>query len=163
MGIENDVHWSENSKFFSTPIIQTNLDNGGYFIYDIEEKKFATIPVEHIWVLESLLTNTFFEIAYRDDQIPYKNENEYYPTEIFLKSESIRVKLDELLWHKLDEINAFEQIYKSKQVIAVCLIDKEFRPFKEEFPLSTDIKIWDVEQFAEYGDEQSKIWINEID
>jgi len=138
------------------------LDNGGYFIYDIEEKRFATIPVGHIWVLESLLTDTFFEIAYRDDQIPYKNENEDYPTKVFLKPENIRISLDELMWYKLDEINDFEQIYKSKQVIAINLIDKGFRIFKGEFPLSTDIKIWDIEQFAEYGDEQSKIWINEL-
>jgi len=162
VGIGNNVHWSDNSKYFSIPIIQTNLDNGGYFIYDIEDKKFATIPVGHIWVLDSLLTDTFFEIAYRDDQIPYRNENEDHPTKIFLKPENIKIKLNELNWYQIDEINNFEQIYKSKQVIEFNLVDKGFRIFNGEFPLSTDRRILDIEKFAEYGDEQSKIWIDEI-
>ena len=160
-GTGEDSHWSENSKLFSTKFM-TRLVYGGYFIYNIEEKKFAIIRVENMWVLKSQLANIFFEIEYRDDQIPDRRETEKYPTKIFLKPENIKVKLDELIWYQIDEINNFEHIYNSKQVISLNPIDKEFRFFDGEFPLSTDRIIWEIEKFAEYGDEQSEIWLNEI-
>ena len=157
-----DVHWSENSKLFSIPLMKTNLTNHNYFIYDVEEKKFATIPIASLWGLKSRLTDTFFEIEYCENQIPDKKENDNYPTKHFLKPDNYRVELNSLIWHSIDEITEFEHIYNSKQIIELRLIDKGFRVFKGEFPLTTERKVWDIEKFAEYGDKQSKIWMDEI-
>ena len=140
LGIWNDAHWSENSKFFSTPI----YGNEGYFICDVQKKKYTIVPIENIFVLKSQLSNTFLELEYRDDQIPDRNENKNYPTKIFLKPENIRIELDKLTWHKLENMNDIELIYKSEQVITLNPIDKGFRVFRGEFPLSTDRTIWDI-------------------
>jgi len=159
LGNGNEANWSEDSNYFSTPLITVD-DN--YFIYDIKHKMFSVIPVKNAWVLKSFLTNTRFELEYEDSQIPDKKEAINYPTKNYLKPDNYKVDLKELTWHNVDEIKNFKQVYNSKKAIELRPIDKGFRVFKGDFPLTTDRTVWDIERFAEYGDEQSRIWMTEI-
>jgi|SRR5690554_518993 len=159
LGNGYDAKWSENSNYFVTPLITCD-DN--YFIYNIERKEFAVIPVENAWILDCKITDTLFEIEYEESQIPDREEQEGYPTKEYLKPENFIIELSRLNWYKLEKVNDFESIYKAEKIIKIRPIDKGFRQFNGEYPKSTERTVWDIERFAEYGDEISAKWMEEI-
>ena len=159
LGNGYDAKWSENSNYFVTPLITYN-DN--YFIYNIERKEFAIVPVENAWILNCKISNTHFEIEYEEDQIPDREEQEGYPTKKYIKPENFTIELKQLNWHNIERTNDFESIYKAEKVVKMNPVDKGYRKYIGEFPQSTERTVWDIERFAEYGDEISAKWMDEI-
>jgi len=159
IGIGNDVSWSNDSKLFSLPIANPT-DN--YFIFDNTNQKFTSIHFPNCWVTKGHLFSDRIEIEFRDDQIPERKEHNKYPTKNYSKPENSVFKLSDLTWYDLNRLVDFNEINKDQTIHDLKPIDNGWRKFKGNLPTNTEVLIWELREFAEYGDKQSIEWFESI-
>ena len=159
IGYGNGVSWSDNSDMFSLPIANPT-DN--YFIFDIKNQKFTSIHFRNCWVLNGNLYNDRIELEFRNDQIPERKEHNKYPTKNFSKPENLTFKLSELTWIDLTLLNDFDEINKNRALQDLQPIDNGWRRFKGDLPKDTEVLVWELREFAKYGDGQSIEWFESI-
>nr|WP_294942237.1 hypothetical protein [uncultured Mucilaginibacter sp.] len=151
--------WSSMSNLVCLPIF-TNL-NEGFFIYDVCERVFSVIKFSNVWVLNCNIFENELVIEFRKDQVS-NDRTDLYPTKFFSKPQDISIELSDLEWISIEEISAVKVKMEAAQVRELKLIDNGWREFKGALPSSTEISIWRLQQFADYGDIQSQIWLKKI-
>lgn len=151
--------WSNDSLFFSIPIGDP-IDC--FFIYDINQRKFSSINIANVWILDGHCHADYIEIEYRDDQIPESKEHNKYPTKNYSKPTNLQFKFAELHWKDIQSLQQFVEINKNEIVYDLDPIDNGWREFKGQLPQTTEVLVWELEEFAKYGDRQSKEWFDEI-
>lgn len=155
---ESGYSWSENEKFLSIPISSFPTEN--FLIYDIENRQFSSFRFTNCWILNGSCHNDYIEIEY-DEHI--EGENLKYPTKDLKKPDNIRFDFSELQWTDINFLGQFNELNKNAIVHTFKPIDMGWRPFKGQLPQTTEILIWELEKFAEYGDKQSQQWFAEIE
>jgi len=158
----NSFSWSDNRGFLSLPIL--NPYNGktvteSFFIYNIEEKLFASIHFSNCWILNATCHNEYVEVEY-DEQI--ESDHKKYPTKDLTKPANLEFSFSELKWTDIEKLSQFKELNKDAYVHQLKPIDNGWRLFKGQFPANTEVLVWELNKFAEYGDKQSIEWLNNI-
>jgi hypothetical protein len=154
--------WSENQSIVSLPVVNFAKDFSpmeSFFIYNSERNAFSSIRFANCWILSGNCHNDYIEIEY-DDHIP--GENPKYPTKDLKKPDKIRFNFSELQWTSVEFLEQFCELNKNTIVHSFKPLDNGWRPFKGQLPQTTEIIVWELKQFAEYGDAQSLKWFSEI-
>lgn len=154
--------WSEDQNIVSLPVVNfaKNLPaKESFFIYDNERKVFSSILFENCWILNGNCHNDFIEIEYA---APIEGENLKYPTKDLKKPGNIRFKFSKLQWTAIEFLNQFDELNRSANEYNFKPVDHGWRPFKGQLPQTTQIIVWELKKFAEYGDNQSIEWFDEI-
>lgn len=162
---QSGFSWSENEDLFSIAVFNPLQDNKitcAFFIYNIKKRLFAFIHFLNCYVLEGNCHDNLIEIEYREDQIPERIEHNKYPTKEFSRPSNLKFQFSDLNWVDFKYLQGFNKINKNVTVHKFEPIDNGWRQFKGKFPQNTDITVWELEKFAEYGDVQSKEWLHEI-
>ncbi len=157
--------WSENQNFLSLPVVDLQKDSlpaESFFIYNIQQKQFSSIHFENCWLLNGKCGNQHIEIEYEDNQIPERIEHNKYPTKKFTKPANLKFKFTDLKWADINALQQFNELNSNPIIHELKPIDNGWRPFNGELPKTTEILIWELEKFAEYGDSQSNEWLKEI-
>ena len=123
---------------------------------------FTFVRFQNCWVLNGEIFDDRFTIEYKDDQIPERIEHDKYPTKLFSKPDNLTFRFCDLRWLSFQDVANFERLGKASIIVDFELIDNGWRKFKGELPATTELIVWELQKFAEYGDEQSKIWYNKI-
>jgi hypothetical protein len=144
--------WSENSNYFALPVCSPS---DCFFIYDIANRQFASIHFSNVWVLAAHLNLDKIEIEFEDSQIPERNEHNKYPTKHFSKPTNLTFKFSELNWADIKNLQQFKELNKSSAIIDLKPIDNGWRQFKGQLPQTTEVLVWELNEFAKYGDKQS--------
>jgi hypothetical protein len=71
-------------------------------------------------------------------------------------------QFDSLNWFSIDRLDDFKKIENEVEQLDLKPIDNGWRTFKGTFPQTTDVQVWDLKKFADYGDKQSSEWLNEL-
>ena len=74
----------------------------------------------------------------------------------------MQFKFAELNWKDIQSLQQFVEINKNEIVYKLEPIDNGWREFKGQLPQTTEILVWELNEFAKYGDRQSKEWFDEI-
>jgi len=156
---DNLTNWSENLNYFSVPTINV-YDN--FFIYNLSKKEFTSIHFKNGWVLKGHLYNERIEIEFEESQIPERKEHNKYPTKNYLKPDNLTFNFNELKWIEFNKLKDFNNLNEKIKIYNLQPIDNGWRKFKGKLPETTEILVWELNEFAKYGDEQSKIWFNQI-
>jgi hypothetical protein len=149
--------WSENEKFLSIPVASYRSEN--FLIYDIENRRFTSLRFTNCWVVNGYCHDDYIEVEY-DDHI--EGENLKYPTKDLKKPGNIRFKFSKLQWTAIEFLGQFNELNKETVVHDFKPLDYGWRPFKGQLPQTTEIIVWELKKFAEYGDSQSIEWFDEI-
>jgi hypothetical protein len=155
----HSTSWSENSNYFALPVCNPS---DCFFIYDISKRQFASIHFRNVWVLAAHFNFDNIEIEFEDSQIPESNEHIKYPTKHFLKPANLTFKFSELKWTDIKNLHQFSELNKNAVIIDLKPIDNGWRQFKGQLPQTTEVLVWELNEFAKYGDKQSKEWFEEI-
>ncbi|MBP6460276.1 MAG: hypothetical protein KA264_09285 [Crocinitomicaceae bacterium] len=152
------IQWSLNSEYFTIPI----YNNDSIGIYNVKENKISLIPVLDIYNIETKLDNSSIEFMYSDNYaINFEKSNDY-PTKKIRIPKNIKIDLETLNWFCPSEFNKIMQFTKIQEKISFKLEYLEFNEYKGDFPTNTDIEIFKIERFAEYGHKQSIELINSL-
>jgi hypothetical protein len=157
--------WSEDQNFISLPVVSPphgNRISESFFVYNIRKRQFASIHFENCWILDGHCRNNYIEIEYEDNQMPERIEHNKYPTKKFTKPANLQFKFSELIWTDIIELPRFNELNKNATIHEIEPIDDGWRQFKGQLPQNTEVIVWELEKFAEYGDNQSKEWFTEI-
>jgi hypothetical protein len=149
--------WSENEKFLSIPI--ASLPTEDFLICNIESRKFTSLRFGNCWVLNGRCHDDYIEIEY-DERI--EGENLKYPTKDLKKPGNIRFMFSKLKWTAIEFLEQFNELNKNAVVYDFKPLDHGWRQFKGQLPQTTEIIVWELKKFAEYGDSQSIEWFDEI-
>jgi hypothetical protein len=158
--------WSEDQNFVSLPIVSVtdvNRISESFFVYYIEKRQFASIHFSNCWVLDGYCHNDYIEIEYEGDQIPERIEHNKYPTKEFTQPAPLQFKFSELKWIDIEVLSQFNELNKNAVIHELKPIDNGWRPFRGELPSTTEVLIWELREFARYGDIQSQEWFAEIE
>lgn len=155
----HSTSWTDSSRFFSLAI---GLPSDSFFIYDTHTKTFAAIHFNNVWVLDGHCFDDRIEIEFRDDQIPERKEHNKYPTKNFAKPTNLTFNFDTLTWTSIDKIGNYKSLPDNRVVYDLKPIDNGWREFKGDLPQTTKVLVWELNEFAKYGDRQSKEWWDEI-
>ncbi len=156
---QGTLSWSENENIFSLPITNPT-DN--FFIYNVADNKFSSVHFTNCWVLTGHCHNEYIEIEYEDNQIPERIEHSKYPTKQFSKPANLQFKFSELQWVDIKLLQNFNELNNNAMVHELKPIDNGWRQFKGQLPQTTEVLVWELNEFAKYGDKQSKEWLAEI-
>ncbi len=151
--------WSDNSNFFSLAI---GSPFDCFLIVDTKTKQFSVIAFLNVWNLEAKCYNDKLEIEFSDDEIPERTEHEKYPTKHFTKPDNVIFPFVNLNWFPVDRLNDFKKIENEVEQLDLKPIDNGWREFKGILPQTTELIIWDLKEFAKYGDKQCEMWLNEL-
>jgi hypothetical protein len=160
------IAWSDNKDFFSLSVVnppESTTIKESFFIYDLIEKRFSQIYFDNCWVLTGKCHDDFIEIAYKEDQIPERIEHIKYPTKKFTKPTTLQFKFSELSWACVTALEQFNGLNQNAIIHKLQPIDNGWNDFKGQLPKTTEVLVWELRQFAEYGDVQSIIWLAEIE
>lgn len=155
----HSTSWSDNSNFFSLAI---GSPFDCFLIVDTKTKQFSVIAFLNVWNLEAKCHNDKLEIEFSDDPIPERTEHDKYPTKHYTKPDNLRFPFDNLNWFPIDRLKDFKKIENEVEQLELKPIDNGWRTFKGTFPKTTDVQVWDLKVFADYGDKQSIEWLNEL-
>jgi hypothetical protein len=162
---QSGFSWSENEELFSIALLNIKDENKitcSFFIYNIKENQFASVYFQNCYILNGHCHNSYIEIVYREDQIPKSIAHNKYPAKDFSKPTNLRFQFSVLNWLSIKFLPEFNEINKNAIVQEFKLTDNGWRRFDGKFPENTEIIVWELERFAEYGDTQSKKWFDEI-
>jgi hypothetical protein len=155
----NSTSWSEDSNYFALPVCNPS---DCFFIYNITKNQFASIHFNNVWVLAAHCGIDNIEIEFEDSQIPERDEHNKYPTKHFLKPANLTFRYTELIWTDIIDIYNFSELNNNSDIIDLKPIDNGWRRFKGQLPQTTELIVWEINEFAKYGDSQSKKWMEEI-
>jgi hypothetical protein len=153
------LSWSENQNYFSLPLVNPTEN---FFIYNIADRQFSSIHFANCWVLTGHCNNDKIEIEYEDNQIPERIEHNKYPTKEFSKPVNLQFKFSELQWTDIKLLENFNELNKNATIHDLKPIDNGWRQFKGQLPQTTEVLVWELNEFAKYGDSQSIEWFDEI-
>lgn len=156
----NACSWSPNSNIFSLPV--ANPQNC-IFVFNCSNMQFATILVKNPWIIKAHCYDYSSELELKDNQLPERAKHNKYPTKYYSKPENIIFYHSDLLWYDIENLSNLKYINQGKEITDLAPIDNGWNIFKGELPKSTEIIVWELRKFAEYGDPQSIEWINMID
>ena len=154
---QNGLTWSENEKFLMLPVAGHPIES--FFIYNIENETFTYLNFNNCWLLNGYCHDDYIEIEYDEK---FESDHQKYPTKVFSKPPNLHFDFTELKWIDLTNINEFEALRRNDIVIDFKPIYLGWRPFKGQLPQSTEVIVWELKKFAEYGDTQSLDWLSEI-
>jgi hypothetical protein len=151
--------WSENSRFFSLAIY---APINSVFVFDTQNKEFSILKFSNIFVLDIRLIADKLSVNYVEDQIPDRVERNNYPTKEFIKPNPLSFDFKTLTWFDIKKLRNYQIIGNDTELYCLDAIDKGWRKFKGTLPQTTEIIVWELKRFAEYGDRQSIEWMTEI-
>lgn len=151
--------WSDNSNFFSLAI---GNPFDCFLIIGIKMNQFSVIPFLNVWNLKARCYNDKIEIEFSDDQIPERIEHDKYPTKQFTKPDNLIFPFDKLNWFAIDRLMDLKKIENEVEKLDLKPVDNGWRKFKGILPQTTDVQVWNLKVFADYGDKQSIEWLNEL-
>jgi hypothetical protein len=152
------IQWSPNSNFFTIPLY--NLDCIG--IYNVMDKKITAIPVSNIYKINLLLEDNAIHFLFNDENTINFEKSDLYPTKKYKIPDPILFEFNVLKWYDVSDYkNMFEEVKRIEKV-DTKLEYLGFNEFTGEYPSSTDIEIFKVRRFAEYGHPVSIHWMNEL-
>jgi len=155
----HSTSWSDNSNYFSLSI---GNPFDCFLIVDTKTKIFSVVAFSNVWVLEAKCYNDKIEIEFSEDQIPERTEHNKYPTRHFTKPQNLTLKFSDLKWFSVDRLENFKKIESEIQQYDLKPIDNGWREFKGVLPQTTELIVWELKEFAKYGDKQSEMWLNEL-
>ena len=155
----HSASWAENSNYFSLAI---GIPFDCFLVVDITTKVFGVIKFLNVWNLDAKCYNDKIEIEFSDNQIPERIEHNKYPTRHFTKPKNLSLKFDELKWFGIDRLDNFKKIECEIEQYDLKPIDNGWREFKGILPQTTELRVWELKEFAKYGDKQSEMWLNEL-
>jgi len=153
--------WNEDQNKFSLQLVnpQKGLSTTtNFFIYNIETRQFSSIHFTN-WNLLGRCHNDHLEIEYNES---IEREHLKYPTKDLTKPSNIYFNFSDQLWTDIKYLDQFNNLNKDAMLNEFEPIDNGWRPFKGQLPQTTEVLIWELEKFAEYGDSQSIEWFDEI-
>lgn len=148
--------WSMSSNVIVLTII---IPQNFFLLYNINDKTFAIIKFEHIWVLDAVCSENHVEITFRSSQIPERVEHHKYPTKQFEIPASLKFEYSKLEWMEIEHLSEIPIAVQDMAAWDLKPIDMGWRKFIGQFPQTTEILICELQRFAEYGDGQSKEWL----
>jgi len=151
--------WSSESDHFLLPV-SSEIDF--FFIYNLITKQFAAIPFENVWILDGSLVEKRVVIHFDNNEIPDRRERENYPTKKYSSPEDLEFKLSDLEWESFDGLSEVKELVSRKPLIPFNPIDCGWKEFKGLFPQTTQVLVWELNKFAEYGDKQAQVWIEQV-
>jgi len=159
---QSGFSWSEDQTLFSIHLFDPPngiIINDNFFIYNIKKSCFSSIHFS-TWNLIGRCHNDHIEIEY-DEHIA--GENLKYPTKDLSKPGNLRFDFSGLQWIDIKSLPQFNELSENATVNKFKPIDHGWRPFKGELPKTTEMLIWELREFAKYGDVQSQRWFAEIE
>jgi hypothetical protein len=85
-----------------------------------------------------------------------------YSTRHFTKPKNLTLKFDDLKWFSNDRLENFKKIESEIEQHDLKPIDNGWREFKGILPQTTELIVWELKEFAKYGDKQCEMWLNEL-
>jgi hypothetical protein len=152
------IHWSPNSFFFTVPMY--NIDS--ILIYSLTNRKICTIPVEEVYKTKIKLETDSILFYFDDDSAINFENSEFYPTKNFIIPDPIRIEFNRLKWFDVKDYTNLIEHTKNQEKIKFSLKYIGFKEFNGINPQSTDIEIYKIKRFAEYGHTPSIEWINNL-
>lgn len=151
--------WSRESTHFLLPI---SSDIDFFFIYNLITQQFAALPFKNVWILHGYIIDERVVIEFDSNEIPDRRERESYPTKKYSSPEDLEFKFSVLEWKSFNELSEVHKLVKGKSLIKFDPIDCGWREFKGLFPQTTEVLVWELNKFAEYGDKQAQAWIEQV-
>ena len=165
--------WNEVSKIFAVSIVDFGY---GYLFVKVPDLKVSFIRISNPYPLNIYFTNRAFVISYDDYQLSLTNSTATFgggpleiPSKMYLKPKDIEIPMDEIIFHPREKLEDFAVLTQSHNQYQLDPIDGGFREFAGKFPENTkqayntrQLEVYQLEAFAEYGDEQSQEWLNAI-
>ena len=155
----HSTSWADNSSYFSLAI---GIPFDCFLVVDIKTKEFGVIKFLHVGNLEAKCYNDKIEIDFRDDQIPERTEHNKYPTRLFTKPQSLTFKFSNLKWFNVGRLVNFKTVETEIEQFNLKPIDNGWREFNGNLPQTTELIVWELKEFAKYGDKQSEMWLKEV-
>jgi hypothetical protein len=152
------IQWSPDSNCFSIPLYNFN----GIGIYNLSTKKICFIPVAEIFNIEIQLDNHQIHFHFDDSYAVNFEKSDLYPVKTVKIPEAVIIDFESLIWFDVKDYNSMFQLSKTQAKINFHLEYLQFEEYKGEFPITTDIEIYKIVRFAEYGHKQSIEWLNEL-
>lgn len=165
------ILWSQNSRYVIIPVGQSN---SGFLIYDVQESTFGLIKFKRIGLIDISTTENEIVLGYPASQIKSLNDATLFgggenglPRKKYLKPEDLSIPFDKIKLHTKSSLATIFDIEKT--LYSLEPIENGFHEFNGRLPSNTkdgfnrrEFQVYQLEAFAEYGDEQSIKWLNEI-
>lgn len=164
--------WTHNSKYFAVAI---GHSPSGYLIVRVPEVDFAFVKMANPY-LDIKFQDEVFLIGYSDEHVAVTNSTQTLgggvleiPSKTMIKPNDLTFDLSHLAFHPRQQLNDLTKIINSEKEYNLQLIDGGYNEFKGVFPQNTkqvyntrQLEIYQLEAFAEYGDEKSQEWLEMI-
>ncbi|MDQ6815582.1 MAG: hypothetical protein M3040_17775 [Bacteroidota bacterium] len=164
--------WTSDSNYFAVAV---GHSPSGYLIVRLPEIDFAFIKMVNPY-LDISFNGDKFLVGYSEEQVALTNSTQTFgggvleiPTKTMIKPCDLTFDLSALTFYSRQRLNDFAKIIKSGKEYNLQLIDGGYNEFKGVFPQDTkqiyntrQLEIYQLEAFAEYGDQISKEWLEMI-
>lgn len=152
------IQWSPDSNCFSIPIYNYN----GISIYNLSTRKICLIRVNDVFNIKIKLENNKIHFCFDDSYSLNFEKSELYPVKKFKIPEAVIIDFESIAWFDVIDYKSMLQFAKEQAKINFNLEYLEFEEYKGEFPTTTNIEIYKLIRFADYGHKQSIEWLNKL-
>jgi hypothetical protein len=166
-------YWNSDSNIFVLPTADFNY---GYLLVKVADLSISFLKLANPYPTILHFKNDVLVVSYDEYQLSLRNSIQTFgggpleiPSKVYLKPPDIEIPLKELTFFSRKKLGKLEELTKSAREFRLDPIDGRFREFKGVFPQSTkqvyntrQLEVYQLEAFAEYGDEQSAKWLNAI-
>jgi hypothetical protein len=165
--------WNNNSNIF---VIAVSRFTYGYLLAKVPDLEISFIKMLNPYPLDIYFKKDALVISYNNHQLELLNSTETFggghveiPVKRYLNPKEIELQIENLTFYPRQNLPDLLSLTKSEKEYCLEPIDGGFREFKGVLPQSTmqvynqrQLEVYQLEAFAEFGDEQSKEWLNAI-
>jgi hypothetical protein len=170
-----NCYWKDDSTIFT--LICDDFAYGYLFVRIADlSLSFVKIVYPHPSNINVLFKNDMIVFSYDDHQLSLKNSVQTFggglleiPSKVYLKPKDIEIPFDELTFFPRKDLQNLKSLTQNDREYRLDPIDGGYREFTGTFPQATDqlfnsrhLDVYQLEAFAEYGDEQSLEWLEAI-
>ena len=162
--------WNTTSDIFAVPAgsIET------LFLFNVRSDCFAFVRVKLVFTLDFTFPEPDqLNVKTRPDQLVAANSSYVlggghceFPVKRFKAPPDRTFNFSDLVWRSRCDLDQLENHIHETQCIDMSLIPDGYFGFQGKFPESTvqtingrPLELWHLEEFAEYGDPQSRDWL----
>jgi hypothetical protein len=171
--------WSDDSNYFIVAVdgaVKGYSTLWGYLIIKFPERTFSFIKISNPYPLELQFRNENVIISYEEKQVVLSNSAQTIgdgisqtPKRKYLKPDDLSFNLNDLKFYPRENLGNLETYFQNETNYDLKLIADGFFEFKGTLPQNTEhlyhnkpISVYQLKEFADYGDEVAKEWLEEI-